>query len=166
MVAGDFIGTNPAGSAALANYVGVEIEGGASDNLIGSNGDGVDDATERDVISGNLYDGVWISGSGTDGNVVAGDFIGTDFIGTPAVGNDICSGPFTGGGVDIGGRRLRQSDRHERAQQQRLGSAQHHLGQRLERRHLHLRGRDRRRRRRRQLHRHERDWHGRLAERL
>ena len=88
VVAGDFIGTNPAGSAALANYIGVEIEGGAGDNLIGTNGDGVDDAAERDVISGNLFAGVCMTGSGTDGNVVAGDFIGTNLTGTTAVGND------------------------------------------------------------------------------
>ena len=88
VVAGDFIGTNPAGSAALANYTGVEIEGGAGDNLIGTNGDGVNDAAERDVISGNLFAGVCMTGSGTDGNVVAGDFIGTNLTGTTAVGND------------------------------------------------------------------------------
>ena len=44
VIEGDYIGTNAAGSAAIANYAGVEIEGGATGNLIGSNGDGVNDA--------------------------------------------------------------------------------------------------------------------------
>ena len=87
VVAGDYIGTDPTGTQAVPNYVGVEIDGGASGNLIGTNGDGVDDALERNVISGNPFAGVWITGLGTDDNVVAGNYIGTDVTGTIAVGN-------------------------------------------------------------------------------
>ncbi len=105
MVAGDFIGTNPGGSAALANYVGVEIEGGASDNLIGSNGDGVDDEGECNVISGNATNGVVITGAGTSGNLVAGNYLGTNAAGTAAVGNGHAGVWLAGGATDntIGG---------------------------------------------------------------
>ncbi len=86
-VAGNFIGTDYTGTHALPNYAGVEIDSGSTNNLIGTNGDGVSDALERNVISGNLFAGVWITGAGTDTNVVAGNYIGTDVSGNNAVGN-------------------------------------------------------------------------------
>ena len=49
---GNFLGTDPTGTQAEPNDDGVEIDGGASDNLIGTNGDGVNDAAERNLISG------------------------------------------------------------------------------------------------------------------
>ena len=39
---GNFLGTDPTGTQAEPNDYGVEIDGGASDNLIGTNGDGVE----------------------------------------------------------------------------------------------------------------------------
>ncbi len=88
VVAGNYIGTNAAGTAPDANYAGVEIDSGASGNLIGASGaNSVDDALERNIISGNLFAGVWMTGAGTDNNVVAGNYIGTDVTGTVAVGN-------------------------------------------------------------------------------
>ncbi len=88
IVAGNYIGTNATGTAAVANYAGVEIDSGASGNLIGASGSSaVDDALERNIISGNLFAGVWITGTGTDQNVVAGNYIGTDVTGNSAVGN-------------------------------------------------------------------------------
>jgi titin len=84
LVAGDFIGTNAAGSAALPNGSdGVVIQGGASENTIGGGA-----PADRDVISGNGADGVEITDSGTTYNVVEGDFIGLDTTGTRAVPND------------------------------------------------------------------------------
>jgi hypothetical protein len=74
---GDFLGTDPTGTQAAPNDSGVEIDAGAAHNLVGTNGDGVNDAAERNVISGNQFAGVWIDGRGTDGNAVAGNFIGT-----------------------------------------------------------------------------------------
>ena len=74
---GDFLGTDPTGTQAEPNYTGVEIDGGATQNIIGTNGDGIGDAVERNLISGNPFAGVWINGQGTDGNVVAGNFVGT-----------------------------------------------------------------------------------------
>ncbi|MGO9919363.1 MAG: hypothetical protein ACLQIB_32270, partial [Isosphaeraceae bacterium] len=86
-VAGNYIGTDSTGMYALPNYGGVAIDVGASGNLIGTNGDGVSDALERNVISGNSGVGVWITGAGTDSNVVAGDYVGTDVTGMVALPN-------------------------------------------------------------------------------
>ena len=65
---------------------GVVIDGGASGNRIGTDGNSVDDVGQRNVIAGSGNDGIDIYGSGTDGNVVAGNFIGTDATGTRALG--------------------------------------------------------------------------------
>ena len=85
---GNFLGTDPTGTQTEANTYGVEIDGGASGNLIGTNGDGIDDASERNLISGNFDAGVWINGQGTDGNVVAGNLIGTTVTGDVALANE------------------------------------------------------------------------------
>ena len=84
---GNFLGTDPTGTLAAPNDYGVEIDGGASGNLIGTNGDGINDAAERNLISGNRFAGVWINGQGTDGNAVAGNFIGTSVTGDVALNN-------------------------------------------------------------------------------
>jgi hypothetical protein len=103
---GDSLGTDPTGTQALPNNEGVEIDAGATKNLIGTNGDGVNDATERNLLSGNLFAGVWITGQGSYGNAVAGNFIGTDISGTAALNNGTQSisesqGDILGGGVVI-----------------------------------------------------------------
>ncbi len=87
VVAGDLIGTDYTGMLAVANFTGVQIDTGASGNLIGSNGDGVSDALERNLISGNENAGVRLTGAGTDTNVVAGNWIGTNLTGSTALGN-------------------------------------------------------------------------------
>ena len=63
------------------------IENGAQSNVIGTNGDGKGDDAERNVISANAYQGVYIGGAGTNLNVVAGNLIGVDETGTTAMGN-------------------------------------------------------------------------------
>ena len=82
VVAGDLIGTNSAGAAALANGIGVVITGAASGNTIGGT-----TAADANVISGNTVAGVRIGGHTTTGNVVAGNIIGTDSSGTIAIPN-------------------------------------------------------------------------------
>ena len=62
---GNFLGTDPTGTQAVPNNEGVEIDAGATRNLVGTNGDGVNDAAERNLLSGNLFAGVWITGQGT-----------------------------------------------------------------------------------------------------
>ena len=84
---GNFLGTDPTGTQAEPNQYGVEIDAGAANNLIGTNGDGVNDSAERNLLSGDLFAGVWINGQGTDGNAVAGNLIGTGVNGDVALGN-------------------------------------------------------------------------------
>jgi hypothetical protein len=86
-VAGNYIGTNVSGSSAIGNTgVGVAIFQGAAFNTIGTNSDGVNDATERNLISGNAV-GIQIFGSGSGNNVVAGNYVGTNASGTTAIAN-------------------------------------------------------------------------------
>ena len=90
LVAGNFIGTDITGKLAVANFQGVVIAEGASNNTIGglttTPGTGA-----GNVISGNTDDGVQITvevtDSGPTGNLVAGNLIGTDVTGTVALGN-------------------------------------------------------------------------------
>jgi hypothetical protein len=100
VVAGDYLGTNAAGNAALPNgETGVEIGGGAAGNTVGGTAAGA-----RNVISGNAAHGVWIHDTGTSNNVVAGNYIGTSWLGTAAIANNI--GVMIGGGASgntIGG---------------------------------------------------------------
>jgi len=81
-VTGNLIGTNPAGNGSRPNSAGIVIDGAAISNTIGGT-----DLADRNVISGNTWEGVLIEGSGTDGNSVLGNFIGTDVTGTLAVPN-------------------------------------------------------------------------------
>jgi hypothetical protein len=83
VVEGDFIGTNEAGTAAIANGGdGVDLVNGASDNIVGGT-----TTVASDVISGNSGNGVTIEGSGTTGNAVNGDDIGIAANGTGGLGN-------------------------------------------------------------------------------
>src|SRR5262249_24466242 len=56
---GNLLGTDPTGRQVQPNTDGVEIDGGASENLIGTDGDGVNDDAERNLLSGNAFAGVW-----------------------------------------------------------------------------------------------------------
>ena len=105
-VYGNFLGTAPTGTQAVPNNIGVQIDAGATSNLGGTNGDGVNDASERNLISGNLFAGVWITGQGTSSNAVAGNWIGTDISGSVALNNGTqpvtdSLGDVFGGGVAI-----------------------------------------------------------------
>ena len=85
-IQGNYIGTDVTGTVALGNAgAGVLIDQGSAMNRIGSEGDGVADVNERNVISANSGSGVRISGPGSDDNVVAGNYIGTDLTGTQAL---------------------------------------------------------------------------------
>ena len=97
---GNFLGTDPTGTQAEPNDYGVEINKGARGNLIGTNGDGINDAAEPNLISGNGGAGVLINGQGTDGNSVAGNFIGTSVEGDVALDNGTAGiGYFFNNGV-------------------------------------------------------------------
>ncbi len=85
-IAGNRIGTNLAGTGAVANGAsGIRFWNGAGDARIGTNGDGVSDALEENIISGNAGSGIYVVGGQ---NVsVAGNHIGVDALGTSALGN-------------------------------------------------------------------------------
>lgn len=85
VVRGNFIGLNAAGTAAVPNAQrGVYMRVGATGNTIGGT-----TATDRNVISGNTWQGVGIFGAGADGNVVQGNYIGTNPAGTAAIPNEL-----------------------------------------------------------------------------
>ena len=88
VIQGNYIGTNAAGTAAIANsIIGIEIGNngpgtGSSNNLIGGTTAGA-----RNVISGNAQIGIEIFDSGVTGNVIEGNYIGTNAAGTAAIPN-------------------------------------------------------------------------------
>ena len=94
VIQGNYLGTNLAGNAVypLANQgsYGVVIFG-SSGNVIGTNGDGVNDAAEGNVIAGNNTAGILIEtgqpGQFANNNVIAGNRLGTSADGNTALSN-------------------------------------------------------------------------------
>jgi titin len=81
-VAGNYVGTDPAGTGKLANGTGVRLASGASNNAIGG-----PTAGAGNVISGNTGNGVEFLNADTEHNTVAGNYIGVDASGSAALGN-------------------------------------------------------------------------------
>jgi len=81
---GNKIGTNAAGTDSIPNNIGLLIGGGTKYNTIGGN-----IPSERNIISGNRYDGIEIADIGTRFNNITGNYIGTDVTGTIAIPNHI-----------------------------------------------------------------------------
>ena len=75
-VYGNYIGTNFAGDTRVANQRGIWIDNGSSNNRIGTNADSVDDTAERNVISSNIDQNIWIYQPTTTGNKIMGNYIG------------------------------------------------------------------------------------------
>jgi hypothetical protein len=83
IVSGNYIGTDKNGTANLGNTQnGVYIGYGAQNNTVGGDTDG-----ERNVISGNGENGVYIYEIETINNTASGNYIGTDANGTADLGN-------------------------------------------------------------------------------
>lgn len=112
VVAGNYVGTNAAGITAIGGNYGIAVAGGTTNIRIGSNGDGVNDAAEGNVISGHTFGGVQISNLTTSNITVAGNYIGTNATGTAAISNQygvyIVDGTHnnTIGGTSIGSRNV------------------------------------------------------------
>ena len=88
VVAGNLIGTDIEGTAAVGNLTaGIVIAGGSGTTIGGAA------ALARNVISGNTGDGIDIGG-GAANTLVQGNYIGTDQTGTKPLGN-------TGSGVSV-----------------------------------------------------------------
>jgi hypothetical protein len=100
VVAGNFIGTNPAGTAARGNGVGVLVSG--TNGRVGGA-----DLADRNLISGN---GRGVVVNGATGTLIQNNFIGTDDSGMIGLGNtqvgvDVVAGNQTligGGGTNEG----------------------------------------------------------------
>ncbi|HEY2413676.1 MAG TPA: hypothetical protein VGI40_15610 [Pirellulaceae bacterium] len=88
VIAGNYIGTDPTGESAAGNGKwGVLVNAGSAGNRIGTNGDGLEDAAEENLIGASGFGGIGIVGAGSDNNIVAGNLIGIDALGTGAIGN-------------------------------------------------------------------------------
>jgi hypothetical protein len=102
LVAGNLIGTNPSGKAALGNRGdGIEIYNGSNNTIGGAT------TADRNIISGNANNGVLIFQFPTltaTGNQIIGNFIGTDADGDRKIPNT-ASGVqiIDGGGNSVGG---------------------------------------------------------------
>ncbi len=100
LVEGNYIGTDASGSNALGNSVGVVIANGSTSTIIGGITSGA-----RNIISGNMNQGVEITDAGTALNVVEGDYISTDITGSHALSNVVgvwiqsCTNNTVGGTV-------------------------------------------------------------------
>jgi hypothetical protein len=96
-IEGDFIGTDPSGTAARANGNGggIAVTTGNANTIGGTTPDA------RNLVSGNIGVGVNLQ---TDGNTVSGNFIGTDVTGSVALGNSDRGVLVFGGSSDtVGG---------------------------------------------------------------
>ncbi|HEY6563379.1 MAG TPA: hypothetical protein VIY86_02685, partial [Pirellulaceae bacterium] len=98
---GNRIGTNVAGDEVYPTNeqmtFGVILFGG-SGNIVGTNGDGHNDAAEGNIISGQISSGVLLQ-VGTSNNVIAGNRIGTTADGNTALGNGRFGVFFLGAGT-------------------------------------------------------------------
>lgn len=101
---GNYVGVDASGSSARPNGIGILLAQ-SSNNVIG----GTSTAT-RNVVSGNVFNGIEIRGQG---NVVQGNFIGTNAAGTGAIANvdgvNISGAQFTNnliGGTSAGAGNL------------------------------------------------------------
>lgn len=88
-VYGNYVGLGLDGTTSRGNgQIGIWIAPAANVNLIGTNGDGVSDAAERNVIGGtnalNLRTGIFVQ---SNSNVIAGNHVGTNAAGTGAIPN-------------------------------------------------------------------------------
>lgn len=84
-IQGNQIGTGANGESAMGNEDGVLISFGASSTIVGTDGDGIDDASERNLISGNNRFGIRISEASS--NIVAGNWIGLNQPGNTSIPN-------------------------------------------------------------------------------
>ena len=81
VVAGNYIGTDAAGTGALANNIGMLVSSSAGNTIGGLT------PAERNVISGNDIVNLFIGGSTATGNDVVGNYIGPSADGDVALGN-------------------------------------------------------------------------------
>lgn len=104
-VSANYIGTNAAGTAAIANGSGVAITGGTNNTIGGTS------SSQRNILSGNSADGAVVNSSSATGNVIEGNYVGVDFTGEARLANgnygvEISSAHNTVGGTTAGQRNV------------------------------------------------------------
>ncbi|HKE56253.1 MAG TPA: C25 family cysteine peptidase, partial [Pyrinomonadaceae bacterium] len=82
LIAGNFIGTNAAGTAASTNGLNGIFISGAPNNTIGGT-----TTADRNVISGNTQNGIAIQNSAATGTLIVGNLIGRNAANTAAIPN-------------------------------------------------------------------------------
>ncbi len=82
VIAGNFIGVDASGNSAKYNYYAGILVDNVSLNTIGGT-----TPADRNIISGNYYEGVELDGALSSGNEVVGNFIGTDASGAAPPAN-------------------------------------------------------------------------------
>ena len=99
IVSGNHIGVDTTGLVDVGNGRNGVLLNGSPGNLVGGQG-----GLERNVISGNGNDGVYVSGAAAVGNVISGNLIGLAADGVTSLGNTF-SGVAIFGGVNnmVGG---------------------------------------------------------------
>lgn len=85
IIAGNVVGLDASGSVALPNGEhGLMLANSANLNRVGTDGNGMSDEAERNIISGNTLCGIYIDGNQ---NRVAGNTIGLNLNGNAAIAN-------------------------------------------------------------------------------
>ncbi len=79
---GNKIGTNATGTDSVPNQIGIILGGGAKYNTIGGT-----TSADRNIISGNYFDGIEVADSSTMYNNIIGNYIGTNAAGTASIPN-------------------------------------------------------------------------------
>ncbi|MGD0092945.1 MAG: kelch repeat-containing protein [Planctomycetota bacterium] len=81
VVKGCWLGLSSSGTEAQGNLAGILLDQGSKNNTIGGSADG-----ESNTISGNSYEGLTVSGDGTDDNTVVGNIIGAAAVAETSLG--------------------------------------------------------------------------------
>ncbi len=104
VIAGNYVGLKADGAAAILDIgqdyskPGIVVQWGAANTRIGTNGDGLGDVAEGNVVSGNPSTGIVVWGTGADNTVIAGNIVGLNAAGNARVPN-IAVGINIGGGA-------------------------------------------------------------------
>jgi hypothetical protein len=99
VILGNYIGLDGTGTFAVSNgYSGIGIWDGPKGTVIGGTNSGA-----RNIVSGNMQYGIFISDSNVSGVTIQGNFIGTDFSGSNSVPNgNAITNSYAGVGIFFG----------------------------------------------------------------
>ena len=79
-IKGNYIGINYNSTDTAGNYIGIEILGGATNNIVGGT-----TTSDRNIVSGNEHIGIRVLDANS--NIIIGNYVGADKSGTFALGN-------------------------------------------------------------------------------